>query len=84
MNSARRDLETLNVLAAPSSRQSLLDLDVREMSDEQLEQGLRLLEQVVERQRLRDAIDGETPSFPEARIWLHNYLTDSARAVGAA
>jgi len=61
MNSARRDLETLNVLAAPSSLQSLLDLDVREMSDEQLEQGLRLLEQVVERQRLREAIDGETP-----------------------
>jgi hypothetical protein len=45
MNSARRDLEALNVLAVPSSLGSLLDLDVREMSDEQLDQAIRMMEQ---------------------------------------
>ena len=50
MNSARRDLETLNVLGMPSRLQSLLDLDFSAMSDAELEQGLRLLEQLIQRQ----------------------------------
>jgi hypothetical protein len=50
MNSARRDLEALNVLDAPSRLQSLLDLDFSAMSDAELEQGLRLLEQLIQQQ----------------------------------
>jgi hypothetical protein len=48
MNSARRDLEALNVLAVPSRPQSFLDFDFREMSDEQLDQALRQLEQLMQ------------------------------------
>ena len=47
MNSARRDLEALNVLAVPSCPQSLLDCDFRKMSDEQLDEALRQLEQLM-------------------------------------
>jgi hypothetical protein len=47
MNSARRDLESLNVLTVLPCLQSPLDFDFREMSDEQLEQALRLLEQLM-------------------------------------
>ena len=50
MNSARRDLESLNVLTVPPRAQSLLDFDFREMSDEQLDQALRQLEQLVQHQ----------------------------------
>ena len=49
MNSARRDLEALNVLAAPRP-QSLLDFDFREMSDEQLDEAVRQLEQLLQHQ----------------------------------
>ena len=47
MNSARRDLEALNVLTVPPCPQSLLDLDFRKMSDEQLDQAIRQLEQLM-------------------------------------
>jgi hypothetical protein len=50
MNSARRDLEALNVLAMPSRLQSLLDLDFREMSDEELDHVFHQLEQLIQRQ----------------------------------
>ena len=51
MNSARRDLETLNVLAVlPSCPQSPLDFDFREMSDEQLDAALRQLKQLIQHQ----------------------------------
>jgi hypothetical protein len=43
MNSARRDLEALNVLAAPSSDRSLFEVPISEMTDEQLDEALRLL-----------------------------------------
>jgi hypothetical protein len=43
MNSARRDLEALNVLNAPSRAQSLFDLPITEITDEQLNEALRLL-----------------------------------------
>jgi len=43
MNSARRDLEALNVLTPPSSVRSLFDVPVSEMTDEQLDEALRLL-----------------------------------------
>jgi hypothetical protein len=42
MNSARRDLEALNVLAAPSSDRSLFEVPPGEMTDEQLDVALRL------------------------------------------
>jgi len=50
MNSARRDLEALNVLGMPSRLQSLLDLDFRAMSDEELDHAYRQLEQLIQRQ----------------------------------
>jgi hypothetical protein len=40
-NSIRRDLEALNVLAAPSSAQNLFDVPISEMTDEQLDEALR-------------------------------------------
>jgi hypothetical protein len=46
MNSARRDLEALSVLAAPRP-QSLFDFDFREMSDEQLDEAVRQLGELV-------------------------------------
>ena len=52
MNSARRDLEVLNVLAAPSRLQSLLDLDFRAMSDEELDHAYRQLEQLIQQQSI--------------------------------
>ena len=41
MNSARRDLEALNVLSPPSGVRSLFDIPPSEMTDEQLEEALR-------------------------------------------
>jgi hypothetical protein len=43
MNSARRDLEALNVLTVPSSERSLFEVPPGEMTDEQLDVALRLL-----------------------------------------
>jgi hypothetical protein len=43
MNSARRDLEALNVLTAPSSKRGLFEVPISEMTDEQLDEALRLL-----------------------------------------
>jgi hypothetical protein len=45
MNSARRDLEALNVLAGPPSERSLFEVPPGEMTDEQLDVALHLLEQ---------------------------------------
>ena len=45
MNSARRDLEALNVLGGPSSGQSLFDVPISDMTDAQLDQAIILLEQ---------------------------------------
>jgi hypothetical protein len=42
MNSARRDLEALNVLAGPPSERSLFEVPPGEMTDEQLDVALRL------------------------------------------
>jgi len=50
MNSARRDLEALNVLAVPPRPQSLLNFDFREMSDEQLDEAVHQLEQLMQHQ----------------------------------
>ena len=50
MNSARRDLEALNVLAVPPRPQTLLNFDFREMSDEQLDEAVRQLEQLTQHQ----------------------------------
>ena len=52
MNSARRDLEALNVLGMPSRLQSLLDLDFRAMSDEELDHAYRQLEQLIQQQSI--------------------------------
>jgi hypothetical protein len=63
MNSARRDLEALNVLTVPSHLQSLFDLDVREMSDEQLDEAIGQLEQLMPAAPhgpVRHVVDGET------------------------
>jgi hypothetical protein len=43
MNSARRDLEALNVLAGPPSAPSLFDVPISEMTDEQLDEAISLL-----------------------------------------
>ena len=43
MNSARRDLEALNVLTVPSRERSLFDVPPSELTDEQLDEALRLL-----------------------------------------
>ena len=43
MNSARRDLEALNVLTVPSSERSLFEVPISEMTDEQLDEALRLV-----------------------------------------
>jgi hypothetical protein len=45
MNSARRDLEALNVLGGPSSAQSLFDVPISDMTDAQLDEALRLMEE---------------------------------------
>ena len=45
MNSARRDLEALNVLTVPSSERSLFEVPPSALTDEQLEEAIRLLEQ---------------------------------------
>jgi hypothetical protein len=45
MNSARRDLEALNVLAGPPFAPSLFDVPISEMTDEQLDEAISLLEQ---------------------------------------
>ena len=50
MNSARRDLEALNALTAPSRLQSLLDLDFSAMSDEELNHAFCRLEQLIQQQ----------------------------------
>jgi hypothetical protein len=43
MNSARRDLEALNVLTGASGAQSLFEVPISEMTDEQLDKALHLL-----------------------------------------
>ena len=43
MNSARRDLEALNVVGGPSSAQSLFDVPISDMTDAQLVEALRLV-----------------------------------------
>ena len=45
MNSARRDLEALNVLGGPSSERGLFEVPISDMTDEQLDEALHLLEQ---------------------------------------
>src|SRR5439155_27149682 len=45
MNSARRDLEALNVLTPTSGERSLIDVPPSELTDEQLDVAIRLLEQ---------------------------------------
>jgi hypothetical protein len=45
MNSARRDLEALNVLTPTSGERSLFDVPPSELTDEQLDEAIRLLEQ---------------------------------------
>ena len=64
MNSARRDLETLNVLTAPSSVRSLIDVPPSEMTDEQLDEALRLLGHPMQ-QPLIDQCGDETSGQPE-------------------
>ena len=63
MNSARRDLEALNVLAASSSAQSLFDVPISEMTDEQLDEALCLVgnpgQQTLIDQREGDEIVGD-------------------------
>src|SRR5689334_19331065 len=66
MNSARRDLEALNVLTVPPRPQSPLDFDFREMSDEQLDEAVRQLEQLMPAAShgpVRRVVDGEI--FPQ-------------------
>jgi hypothetical protein len=64
MNSARRDLEALNVLTAPSSVRSLFDVPPSEMTDEQLDEALRLLGHPMQ-QPLIDQCGDETSGQPE-------------------
>src|SRR5260370_38083750 len=64
MNSARRDLEALNVLTAPSSVRSLFDVPPSEMTDEQLDEALRLLGHPTQ-QPLIDQCGAETSGQPD-------------------
>ena len=43
MNSARRDLEALNVQTAPSGARSLFDVPPSAMTDEELDEALRVM-----------------------------------------
>ena len=45
MNSARRDLEALNVLTGASGTQGLYEVPISELTDEQLDEAISLLEQ---------------------------------------
>ena len=45
MNSARRDLEALNVLTGASGTHSLFEVPISELTDEQLDEAISLLEQ---------------------------------------
>ena len=75
MNSARRDLETLGAFTAPSSLRTLFDIDVSEMSDEQLDQALRFAQQLAERQGRREAIKDD-PFFASEGSRLPPHLSD--------
>ena len=58
MNSARRDLEALNVLTGASGAQGLFEVPISELTDEQLDEALRLLARP-EQQPLTDQRDGD-------------------------
>ena len=68
MNSARRDLEALNVLTVPSSERSLFEVPISEMTDEQLDEALRLVGNPGQQPLIHQRDGGETVCDQEGAI----------------
>ena len=70
MNSARRDLEALNVLTGASGAHSLFEVPISELTDEQLDEALRLVGNP-RPQPLIDQRDGRQPLIDQCGISDH-------------